>query len=198
MRMWCAGLALCACFVAGVSAPAEAQTIGIGPRLSFVKSDNPLVEDSVRFGGFGARLGGGRLAFELSVDFHSRTDDLLAAEIKDRPVQASALYFPVRGGFSPYLMGGLGWFTQIVKPLPASDLLEEASTTRMGYHAGLGLELKLGRNLGVYGDYRYTFLDVNGDDEDLNASTPRLIPFAGRLGLSNEGSAWSWGFNVYF
>ena len=40
------------------------------------------------------------------------------------------------------------------------------STTEFGWHGGGGAEIRMGKHFGLHGDYRYTFLDFNDDDDD--------------------------------
>ena len=42
--------------------------------------------------------------------------------------------------------------------------LDEETTRKMGYHGGFGAEARLHRHVGIYGDYRYTFIHF-GDNE---------------------------------
>jgi hypothetical protein len=75
--------------------------------------------------------------------------------------------------------------------------LAEETTRKMGYHGGSGAELRLHCQVGLHGDYRYTFINF-GDDEQRPSSTPSFIPFAERLRLSHEGSMFAWGATFYF
>ena len=110
----------------------------------------------------------------------------------------SVLFFPVKSSIAPYLLGGVGWYSRNVEfgTLADTTPVDEATTRRFGYHAGLGGNLRLTSHIAMFGDYRYTFLHFGDDDE--TASSPRLIPFAGQLGLSNEGSMFTWGAMFYF
>lgn len=172
------------------AAPAWAQGFGIGPRLTFVKGGDPEAE-SQRFTGAAIRLGDGKAALELAMDFRSSTGDDLTERVKDYPIQASLLYFPIRTRLAPYLLGGLGWYSQRVEVL--GPVQGEAQTTRkVGYHAGFGGELRFHRHVGAYGDYRYTFIDFGGDDPLID------LPLVNRLKMSHEGSMFTWGVNFYF
>ncbi|MEW6320117.1 MAG: outer membrane beta-barrel protein [Acidobacteriota bacterium] len=205
MRNW-----VLACLAgAWLAAPAlvHAQGVGVGPRLSFVRGDARSPDGSATFSGAGVRLGSGTTALEVSIDYRSSLNDDLSQRIKDTPIQASLLVFPVRSTLSPYLLGGVGWFTQRIQQLGAGEaVLTDTTTRKMGYHAGLGAEIRIGRRIGVYGDYRYTFLrfgadqpgPVMADARPGATSAPNLIPFGERLRLSHQGSMWSWGLNVYF
>jgi hypothetical protein len=183
--------------VTGVS-PARAQALGIGPRLAVVRAD-PSVDTSERFSGAVLRLPSGRTSLELALDYRSALTGDLLERITDIPIQGSLLIYPVRARLAPYILGGVGWYSQNVKRFStagATTPVDEATTRRIGYHAGLGADLRIHRRVSLHGDYRYTFLDFNSDDPD--AATPRFIPFAERLKLSHEGSMFTWGAVVYF
>jgi hypothetical protein len=183
-----------------VLAPVTASAqVGIGPRISFVRGTDGPNSGSQRYSGGALRFGSGKTALELALDYRSDLTGDLTARITDYPFQASLLVFPVRGGFSPYLIGGVGWYSQKLQRLSSGGTitLDEETTRKMGYHGGFGAEVRLHRHVGLYGDYRYTFIHF-GDDDRATSSTPSLIPFADRLWLSHEGSQFTWGANFYF
>ena len=171
---------------------AQSSGFGIGPRLTFVRGGDPA-QDSQRFTGAAMRLGGGKVALEVAMDFRSTLAGDLTERVKDYPIQTSLLWVPVRSRLAPYLIGGLGWYSQRVEPLlPVRT--EPETTRKVGYHAGFGGELVLHRHFGVYGDYRYTFIRFGGDD----ASAPINLPLINRLKMAHEGSMFTWGANFYF
>ncbi len=182
-----------------IFAPAVAQAqggFGIGPRFTFAQGADAL-DGSQRFTGGAVRFGGGKAALEIGMDFRSTVvGDDLTARIKDYPIQGSLLVFLVRSTIAPYIFGGLGWYSRRVEVLGPVQAIESETTRQIGYHAGFGAELRVHRHFGVNGDYRYTFLHF-GDDDDIGES-PALIPFAERLGISNEGSAFTFGATIYF
>jgi len=177
-----------------VATPAAAQGFGIGARMAWVNSDSDSDTDSVRFTGGQIRLGlSQRIGVEVSLDRHTESFELLNQRVKETPIQASLLLKLAGGGFQPYLLGGPGWYKRSIEPIegPASDL--EVSTTDFGWHAGGGVELRLGKHAGIHGDYRYTFLDFNSDeDEEVGGG------FIGRLLPGHKGSMWTVGATVYF
>lgn len=185
-------------------APVLAQDGGfaIGPRITFVRGSEDLPESSRRFTGGAMRLGGGKAAIEVAMDFRSEARGPLNERIRAYPIQASLLLFPVRARLAPYLLGGVGWYSQSVTRFvaPTGELLQTEETTRkMGYHLGLGAELRLHRRVGVYGDLRYTRLGLSDDEESATQETvPRWIPGAQLLKLSHEGSTFTWGAMLYF
>jgi opacity protein-like surface antigen len=177
-----------------VTTPAAAQGFGVGARLAWIRSDVDIDADSVRFIGGQIRMGlSQRMGVELSLDRHSESFELLNQKVKETPIQASLLLKLAGGGFQPYLLGGPGWYKRSVSPIegPADDL--EVSTTEFGWHAGGGVELRAGRHFGIHGDYRYTFLDFNDDDDEEIGGG-----FVGRLLPGYKGSMWTVGATVYF
>jgi hypothetical protein len=176
-------------------APAAAQ-FGVGARFAMVKDDARVDSDAVRFTGGHIRLGmSKRTAIELSMDF--KTLDLPTENIrtKDRPFQVSLLLYPVKSAFSPYLLGGIGWFKREVQVMDGDSVVSSASTTEFGYHGGFGLQIGLGKHAAVHGDYRYTGLHFGADDDESRLSLP-LVPSGILPGY--KGSMWTAGFTVYF
>ena len=194
---------------ASVLCPASAladQAFGIGARLTLVKDSvsGETGSDSERFTGglLRAKLSP-RTAIELSVDWRTATNQALTERVRDLPIQASLLYFPVNARLAPYLLGGAGWYSQRVQTLSESTVTSTVTTKTFGYHAGFGAELRLGRRLGVHVDYRYTRVHRRDDDEDPDASgggirVPGLASLAGRLNLTHDGSMWGGGVTLYF
>jgi hypothetical protein len=185
-------LALAAVVLTAAPAAAQGSGFGIGPRLTFVRGGDPDA-DSQRFTGAAIRLGGGKTALEVAMDFRSTlVGEDLTERVKDYPIQASLLIFPVRTRIAPYLLGGLGWYSQRVESL--GPIQTTQTTRKLGYHAGFGGELFLHRRFGIYGDYRYTFIHFGGED-----SSPVInLPLVNRLKMSHEGSMFTWGANFYF
>jgi outer membrane protein with beta-barrel domain len=207
LRAWT--LAAACLLLIPAAAGAQSGGFGIGPRLTFVRSSD-LPEGSQRFSGGAIRLGGGKTALEIAMDFRSGLTGDLTERIKDYPIQGSLLIYPVRAKIAPYLLGGVGWYSQRVERLGSSQtVLEEETTRKMGYHAGFGGELRVHRHIGVYGDYRYTFIRFGGEDPTTPSGAaderpggrtgfPSWIPFAERLKMSHEGSMFAWGATFYF
>jgi opacity protein-like surface antigen len=191
-RLAVRALLLASCLL--VAAPVAAQGFGIGARMAWVKSDVDIDDDSVRFTGGQIRLGlSQRLGVEVSLDRHSETFELLNEKVTETPVQVSLLMRLAGGSLSPYLLGGPGWYTRKVELVDGPG--DGISTREFGWHAGGGLEIRLGKHAGVHGDYRYTFLDFDGDDdeeeEDEGGFVSRLLP-------GYKGSMITVGFSVYF
>jgi hypothetical protein len=180
-----------ACLVAS-AAPASAQGFGIGPRIAWVTpdSDSDIDVDAVRYFGGQIRLLSSRFGFELSLDRHSESFELLNEKVTEMPIQTSLLLRLGGSRISPFLLGGPGWYKRTVEPLDGSG--DGVGTTEFGWHAGIGLEVMAGRHVGIHGDYRYTFLDFGDDDEGEDEG------FIGGLLPGHRGSMWTLGFSVYF
>ncbi len=199
MRIPTIGLLAAMLFVPATSFAQDGGSIGIGPRLTFTRGSADSPDGSQRFTGGALRMGGGRAAIELAMDYRSDVTGDLTERIKSYPIQASLLLYPVRARVAPYVLAGVGWYTQQVTQFSAPTgtiVVSEETTRRRGYHAGFGAEVRLHRRLGLYGDYRYTKLRFNDDDE--TSDVPGLIPFAERLKLSHDGTMFTWGAAFYF
>jgi opacity protein-like surface antigen len=173
--------------------PASAQGFGVGARFAWVKRDVDVDADSVRFNGFLIRAMGGRAGFELSFDRHTEEFELTNLKVSETPIQASLVMRLRSSGFAPYLLGGPGWYKRSIKPIVGSEGSSESST-EFGWHAGGGIEILAGRHVGIHGDYRYTFLDFNGDDDKAGGG----IPIVGGLLPGYKGSMFTLGATVYF
>lgn len=202
MRSIYVSAAACAAVLALLPSPAAAQ-FGVGARFAMVKDDARVDSDAVRFTGGHIRLGmSKRTAVELSMDF--KTLDLPTESIrtKDRPFQVSLLLYPVKSAFSPYLLGGVGWFKREVQLMDGDTVISSESTTEFGYHGGFGLQIGLGKHAAIHGDYRYTGLHFGDDDED--NTNANLSDRSSLLGVPSgilpgyKGSMWTAGFTVYF
>jgi opacity protein-like surface antigen len=180
---------LAVCLAPG--APCAAQGFGLGGRMALVRGDVDAGTGADRFIGGHLRLPlSPRSSLEIAIDRRTDSNDSLTERVVATPLQGSLLLYPVRTTLSPYLLGGIGWYTLKVEQLTAGTVTASATSRRFGYHAGIGGELKLGRHAGVHADYRYTFLKFGGDDDDES--------LVGRLTPSHEGSMWTAGATLYF
>ena len=189
------GIVCAATLAAGAPAAAQGQAFGIGGRLSFVRADvDDEDTDSQRFfgGQIRARVSP-RSSVELSLDLHTETDPTETVRVRQMPIQASLLLYPVRSVISPYVLGGGGWYATRVELLAGDDTVSSETTREFGWHAGFGAELRMGPHAGLHGDYRYTFLDF-GDDDDEEEDRGLLTRFL----PSNRGSMWTFGLTLYF
>lgn len=181
---------------------AQDSGFGVGPRLTFVRGSEDAPDGTQRFAGGTLRLGGGRTAIEIAMDYRSEVGGSLTERVKSYPIQASLLLYPVRARLAPYLLAGVGWYSQRVTTFSAPTgtfVVSDETTRKMGYHAGLGGELRAARHLALYGDYRYTMIGFGGDDDGGGTSLlPGFIPGNDRLKLAHEGSMFTWGLVLYF
>ena len=167
---------------------ASAQGVGIGARMAWVTPDSDADVDKVRFTGGQIRMLSGRWGFEVSLDRHSESLELLNQKVTETPIQASLLLRMGRGSVRPFLLGGPGWYRRKVELLEGPDE-PDLEATEFGWHAGTGLEILAGRHFGIHGDYRYTFLDFGKDDDE---------GFIGGLLPGHRGSMWTLGATIYF
>src|SRR5690606_29897712 len=98
-------------------------------------------------------------------------DEDRTTRLREMPIQASLLLFPVRAALSPYLLAGFGVYTRHVDTLAAAGTVIDTTTERRtGWHMGLGAELFLVRRAAVFVDYRWRFVKFgqpDGVDEPL-------------------------------
>lgn len=200
--------ALCAAALSAFLVPAavSAQTIGIGPRVSFVQPETAGGADSDRYTGGTLRLNlARRAALEIAADWRSTTSEDATVRVRDYPVQGSLLVYPWRTTISPYVVGGVGWYSQTVEAIGDGEVLSAHTDRRFGYHGGLGGEISLGRRATMFVDYRYRFIQF-GEDADPVAGEQGAggfgIPGVGSLvdvfRMSHEGAMWTAGVVVNF
>jgi opacity protein-like surface antigen len=198
-----AAIVLCA------AAPAAGQGFGLGARMSMVRGDvqaDPAATAERFTGGqIRARLSP-KTSIEIALDRRSETSADLSQRVRDYPLQGSLLLFPVHSTFSPFVLGGVGWYTHVVDAMAGGKPVESSSSRKMGYHAGFGAELKIGRHAGVHADYRYTMVHCGDGTTKASlgsgaAATGTSIvtrTLASRLLPTYDGSMWTAGFTVYF
>jgi opacity protein-like surface antigen len=182
----------------GLSAvPASAQGFGIGGRMAWMKveTDADVDTDTPHLFGGQVRLITGRFGLELSMDRRSEEFELLNEKVTETPIQASLMMRMGSGRIAPFLLGGPGWYRREVEPLDGPDV--KVKTTEFGWHGGIGLEILPSKHFGIHGDYRYTFLGDDGDEdgEDDDDDGGGLI---GRFIPSHRGSMWTVGATIYF
>jgi opacity protein-like surface antigen len=186
--------------VAAMPAGATAQSFGLGARMSLVRSDVEADTDAQRFTGghIRAKLSP-RTAIEAALDLRSETNDQETARVRQYPLQASLLLFPLRTAIAPYVLGGGGWYTTRFETLEDDETVASESTRKFGWHAGFGGELRLGSHAAAHADYRYTFLQFGDDDSD-EGRAARAVGESGvsRFLPSYRGSMWTAGLTVYF
>ena len=171
------------------AAPVAAQGFGIGGRAAWINPDTDADGDTLRLFGGQVRMLSRRIGLEVSLDRRSETFELLNQKVTETPVQASFLLRLGGGSVSPFLLGGPGWYRRSVETL--DDPEQRVSTTEFGWHGGIGLEILAGRHFGLHGDYRYTFLDFDEDDDEDEGFIGGLVP-------GHRGSMWTMGVTIYF
>jgi hypothetical protein len=197
---------LAAAALAGVlffPAAAAAQNVSIGPRMSFVRPDATAGTAADRYTGGSLRLKTSpRTAIELAMDWRSTTSEDATVRISDYPFQGSLMLYPMRGALAPYVLGGVGWYSQRMQLMSGTEVLSQQTVRRMGYHGGFGGELKLGRRATIFADYRYTFIRFGDEDETGAGAGPFGIPGVGSLfdnfRMSHDGSMWTSGIVINF
>jgi opacity protein-like surface antigen len=181
--------AFAAAVLAVVATPCAAQGFGLGGRMALVRGNIDANTSAERFiGGLLKVPLSPRATVEISLDRRTESNDALTERVVEVPLQGSLLLYAARTTISPYVLGGVGWYTHRVEQVTAGTVSSSETSRRFGYHAGIGGELKLGKHAGVHADYRYTFLRLGDDDESL----------IGRLKPSYEGSMWTAGLTLYF
>lgn len=177
-------------------APAAAQGLGLGPRLSFVRGDVPSQTASTRFlGGILRMSSSRRVVFEVAADFRTERSEDGTSRIRERPIQGSMLLFPARSTFSPYILAGYGLYSRTAETLDlAGDVAEAITERKTGAHVGFGAELFLSRRAALVVDYRYRFVRFGAAQDD---ETPVNVPGL-RSRLSHRGSMWTSGLAFYF
>jgi hypothetical protein len=195
-----------AAFVLLAAAPSAAQsTFGLGARMSMVRGDvqaDPTASAQRFTGGqIRARLSP-KTSVEVSIDRRTQESLDLTQRVRDYPLQGSLLLFPIHSTFSPYVLGGVGWYTHVVDTMATGKVLVSDSSRKMGYHGGFGAEVKMGRHAGVHADYRYTM--VHFADGIGAAASPATGTGTGTTGLASrfrpsyDGSMWTGGVTFYF
>ena len=193
-------LALPVLLCAAVPTVAQAQSFGVGGRMSMIRGDVDADTDAERFTGghIRARMSP-RTALEVSLERRTETNLAGTERIRETPLQASLLLFPVRTVVAPYVLGGGGWYSNRVEQLEDSKAVSSESTRKFGWHGGFGAELKLGKHAGAHADYRYTFLDFGDDDDaDPAAAARGESRLLGGVMPSYKGSMWTAGLTLYF
>lgn len=190
----------------------QAQAIGIGPRMSLVRPDAdaslPDEAPSDRYTGGALRLRiSPRTAIELAADWKSTTSEDATVRLRNYPVQASVLLYPVNAALAPYIVGGVGWYSQTMEALDEGAAVTAQTVRRFGYHGGVGADIKMGKRATLFADYRYRFIRFGSGSND---ALPEGEAGAGAFGLpgvgslldtfrmSHEGGMWTGGVVINF
>ena len=190
--------------VCAAAAPAGAQTLGIGPRFSFVRGNVISGTPATRLIGGTLRFNTGpHTALEGSMDYRSYFNDAGTERTRETPMQGSVLLFLARSALSPYVGGGIGLYSQSHDTLDANGLVTAStSEKRVGWHLGAGAEIRITKHAAFFADYRFRFVTF-GNPTD-SAQQPITIPGAtifpvlAKVKLAHEGSMWTSGMACYF
>ncbi|HYN10764.1 MAG TPA: outer membrane beta-barrel protein [Vicinamibacterales bacterium] len=189
--------------IVGLPASVTAQSVGLGPRFSFVRGHLPSDTPPARLVGGTLRLSGAKhTALEITLDYRATTSEDGHTRVRETPIQGSLLLFPVRRKFSPYLLGGAGIYTRSTDALSDKGLtLSTVQERKMGWHLGMGGEFFVARHAALFADYRYRFVKFGDRDttsDPINIPGSGTIPGLDRLKLSHQGSMWAGGVAFYF
>jgi Outer membrane protein beta-barrel domain len=190
--------------LAGVPGRAAAQAFGIGPRFSFVRGDAVATTPADRFMGGTMRMRTSpRVALEVAMDFRARQNEEGTLRVREVPVQGSLLLFFSKSVFRPYVLGGMGMYTEFTDQLSGAGLVVETTRTRKtGIHLGMGAEIFLSRHAALFADYRFRFVKFGGepdpDSQAINIPGSSFIPGLDNVKLSHHGSMWTGGMAFYF
>lgn len=145
------------------------NSFGIGPRAGYYKSKD--ADQGAWYGGVQARLRLGPIfGLEAAADYRSKETFSVSSpgfngEIHQRsyPLTGSLLVFlPILPHFSPYLVGGGGWYYTKIdfsKDLEALGFKDKTERP-FGWHLGGGLELPITAHVAINADIRYIFMDT--------------------------------------
>jgi len=188
---------------------AGAQMIGVGPRFSLVRGDLETNTPTSRFMGGTARLKlSGKLTLEGALETKTTWNTDRTQRVRETPMQASILVFPIRAVLAPYALGGLGVYTRAYDVMGTGGVVTQTADERkIGAHFGFGAEIQVGRHAVFYTDYRYRFVKFGNDPETLvspdnsQSAVTRLlrsVPGLGQLNMSHQGSMWTAGVAFVF
>jgi hypothetical protein len=187
-----------------VAVPAAAQSLGIGPRFSFVRGNADSGSPSTRLIGGDLRVVTGRhTVLEGSLDYRAYLNDTGTERTRETPVQGSMLFFLTRSALSPYVGAGIGLYTQTHETLNSVGLVTASTTEKkVGWHLGAGAEIRISKHAAFFADYRFRFVKfgepTDSTAEPISIPGATVIPVLQNLKLSHEGSMWTSGLAFYF
>ena len=186
-----------------VPARAGAQSLGIGPRFSFVKGDAATNVPMTRFiGGTLRMVTSPHTVLEASLDYRGYYNQDKTERTRETPLQASLLLFPVRRTLAPYVGGGIGIYSVLHDTLgPAGIVASTTMERKIGWHLGAGAEIRIAKHASLFADYRFRFVkfgEPTGAASEIPVPGSSLIPGFDKIHLSHEGSMWTSGVAFYF
>lgn len=187
----------------------HAQAVGVGPRMSFVRPDPgaglPEGTPSDRYTGGALRLKlSARTAIELAADWKSTTSEDATVRLRTYPVQGSLLLYPVNASLAPYIVGGVGWYSQTMEALIEGEPAAALTERRFGYHGGFGADIRMGKRATLFADYRYRFIRFgdrplpDGEDGAGAFGLPGVGSLIDVFRMSHEGAMWTGGVVINF
>jgi outer membrane protein with beta-barrel domain len=183
---------------------AAAQSFGIGPRFSFVRANSSSATPATRLIGGTMRIATGQhTVLEGTLDYRSYLSPDGTLRTRETPMQGSLLLFASRGTFAPYVGAGIGLYSQVHDSLNSQGLVVATTTDkRVGWHMGVGAELRVAPHAAVFLDYRFRFVKFGEPDtasaERINIPGSTVFPSLQNVKLTHEGSMWSGGVAFYF
>ena len=199
MRVSLAGAILVSAALLPSPVSAQEQSFGVGGRFSLVRADVEADTTAQRFTGGQIRARTSpRTAIEVALDLRTETNEAGTQRVREYPIQASLLLFPLRTVFAPFVLGGGGWYSHRVDTLANRESIASETTREFGWHAGFGAELRLGRHAGAHADYRYTFLRFGDDEDGTGTAAAEGETGFSRFLPSYRGSMWTAGLTLYF
>lgn len=171
IRLVWTGIALLLVLSAAGATEAEARIFGVGGFVGYSRARD-ADDGTYHVGGdlslrplefLGARLEIGYREDEFDVG----GEGFQEAEVESIPILLSAQIFPFGERlkpFSPFLIGGGGWFvTRTREEFRSGEGTVRFTRTRaeQAWHIGGGLDWNVGDHLTLTGDLRWVFLDVD-------------------------------------
>jgi opacity protein-like surface antigen len=203
IRRACVALVVIA--VTGLAAsPAGAQSFGIGPRFSFVRGNLDSGTPSTQLVGGVIRLRtGAHTALEGSLDYRSYMNDTGTERTRETPMQGSMLLFLTHSSVSPYVLAGIGLYSQTHDTLSSVGLVTASTVEKKtGWHLGAGVEIKIAQHAAFFADYRFRFVKfgepTDSSSEPITIPGSTVFPVLESVKLSHEGSMWTSGMAFYF
>ncbi len=184
---------------------AAAQMVGVGPRFSLVRGDVATNTPTSRFMGGTVRLKvSSNMSVEGAADIRTTWNTARTERVRETPLQGSILIYPIHSILAPYLIGGMGIYTQSYDTVAAGVVTPVSQERKVGMHLGFGGDVQLGKRLVAYLDYRYRFVTFGNDGKASQNSassasgTGTSVPGLGALGVSHQGSMWTAGVAFVF
>lgn len=139
-----------------MSVHVNAQSLNLGPQLGYYKTQD--ADKGSYMGGAALRLKLMGLGVEASINYRQEKYANDAMTVRSWPVMVTGLFYPL-----PIVYGavGAGWYNTTLHYDPKIyPLLKDATTRKVGWHFGGGVELPMGP-VKLTGDVRYVFLNYD-------------------------------------